>query len=275
MKIFQDIWLLNSVLFPLIDIFIVAYLIYKVYLIIAETRAIAVLKGLVLLLVTTVLARFFQLETLGWALENFMRVAAIALIVLFQPELRQVLIRMGQGRLIPQNYSDSSSVVLDELHSFLLKAKQEKIGALLVFEQKVGLRNLLDSGEILNADLSYRLLMTVFDNKSPLHDGAMILNTTKVLGAACFLPPSGGRIRNQLGTRHRGALGISEQSDAIVLVVSEETGAVSVCRGGKLRYDLKPEVWMDVLVEIYGKEKEPISSSAPNWGRFFKKRKKA
>lgn len=272
MKLFQDIWLLNSVLFPLLDIFIVAYLIYKVYLIIAETRAIAVLKGLVLLLGTTVVARFFQLETLGWALENFMRVAAIALIVLFQPELRQVLIRMGQGRLIPQNYSDSSSIAMDELNAFLSKAKEEKIGALLVFEQKVGLRNLLDSGEVLNADLSYRLLMTVFDNKSPLHDGAMILNTTKVLGAACFLPPSAGKVRNNLGTRHRGAIGISEQSDAVVLIVSEETGAVSVARGGKLKYDLKPDQWLDVLLELYGKVKEPVSPDTRHWTRFFKRK---
>lgn len=265
MRWLQDVWLIREIVIPLLDILIVAWIIYKIYMIIAETRAIPALKGIILILLTTLAANLLYLETLGWLLERFLQVAAIALIVLFQPELRRVLMKMGQGRWLGLDMK-AEYRYLDELVQAADVMSQRRIGALIVFEREVGLKNYLETGTELDADISFELLMTIFKKESPLHDGAVIVVQKRLAAAACFLPLSQrSDIKKGLGTRHRAAVGISEETDAAVLVISEETGSISLAVDGKLRYDIRIEKLHDSLKAVLGGSKS---------GHMFWKRKR-
>ncbi|MCK5267240.1 MAG: diadenylate cyclase CdaA, partial [Spirochaetes bacterium] len=221
MKWINETWFLKDLFFPVIDILIVAYLIYKVYSIIEETRAIQALKGLLLLLLMTFLANIFYLETLSWLLKRVLGVAAIALIVLFQPELRRVLMKMGQGKWFSFYFREEKDHILSVAEAADLMSKR-KIGALIVFEKDVGLKNYIETGTRLDSELSYELILSIFSKGAPLHDGAMILQHNQVIAAGCFLPlTERSDIKKSLGTRHRAAIGLSEETDAVVLIISE------------------------------------------------------
>lgn len=257
MEFLKDIYFFREILLPAIDIFVVAYLLYRVYLILAETRAIAALKGISLIVMVTLGAQFIGLETLGWLLERFLGVAAIALIVLFQPELRRVLMKVGQGGFLTI-YMDNKGGLLKDICESVEFLAEHHTGALIVFERKVGLKTYIETGTALDASVSFELLISLFLKESPLHDGAVIIQHQRLCAAGCYLPLTQRRdIRKEYGTRHRAAIGISEETDAAVLVVSEETGEISLAADGKIRSDLRREKLLEALSKVLGESEKP------------------
>lgn len=223
----------------LIDIGIVAYVFYKIYMLIKETRAKQLVKGIMVLLVVTQLSEWFQLHVMNWILINTMTVGLIALLIVFQPELRRALEYIGRTKLLSKSMQDLEyeqlENIVDEMMESISSLSRQKIGALIVIEKDTGLSEIAESGTILDADISRGLLINIFMPNTPLHDGAIIIRNNKILAAACFLPLSDNpSLSKDLGTRHRAGVGISEKSDAFVIMVSEETGAISVAQHGKL-----------------------------------------
>lgn len=240
MDILGDLMPLGELLRLLLDIAILAFLLYQLYMILAETRAIQLLKGAIFLAVIYALAFFLKLETILWILNSLATVIVIIIAIVFQPELRNIFTRIGRGewfRINNRAKPEQLDTVLNAVE--ILSARRR--GALIVFPRKVGIRNLIDQGTRLNADLSSTLILTIFGHDTPLHDGALIVSGGKLLSAGCFLPMSEQTdIRRSFGTRHRAALGMAEDTDAVVLVVSEETGAISLAWDAQLQYDLSP-----------------------------------
>ncbi|MDR0759866.1 MAG: diadenylate cyclase CdaA [Treponema sp.] len=225
---------------PILDIAILAFLLYKAYELLIKTQAAQLAKGAGLLALVYGVAYLFKLTTLQWILDKMAPGLFIAIAIVFQPELRKIIIRLGQGEL----FRPGSKPRIGQLEAVVTAAEilsQQKRGALVVFPRRVNLRNIVDTGTRLNAELSSNLIVTVFEFDTPLHDGAMIIQNGRIVAAGCFLPLSEQQdIRKSFGTRHRASLGMSEQSDAVILVVSEETGAISLAYDGKLYYDLSP-----------------------------------
>ena len=225
----------------LLDIVLVAYLIYKAVQLIRETRAAQLVKGIILLLIVVALVQIFQMDTMGWLIENMMNFAVFALLIVFQPELRRMLEQMGRSRIATFGHSLSASeaeqeqrAAIDATCKACTSMSASKTGALIVFERQTMLGEVIATGTIIDGTVSAELLGNIFFNKAPLHDGALIIRYGRVKAAACILPLSQNEINRELGTRHRAALGMSEVSDAVVVVVSEETGTISVARNGKL-----------------------------------------
>jgi diadenylate cyclase len=205
------------------------------------------------------LAIFLNLSTLLWILQFLAPGIVIGVAIVFQPELRKIFMRLGQGEWLKLNAKPRQSQIESALNAVDQLARSKR-GALLVFQRNTGLKHIIDTGTRLNADLSSGLIVTVFAFDTPLHDGAMILSGSKVLAAGCFLPLSEQLdIRRSFGTRHRAALGMSEESDAVVLVISEETGAVSLAYDGKLFYDLEP-------ARVQRKLQELLETAGPEEG---------
>jgi diadenylate cyclase len=221
-------------LLPVIDILIIAFAIYRVYTMIAGTRAIQVVKGLGLIVFAAWLSRFLRLETVSWLMGQLVQVAVIAVIILFQPELRRMLTQIGQGRLLGFFFKESAGLV-DALARSVEELAAKRLGALIALEAAVGLRNYVETGIPVDGLLRSELLHTIFAKGSPLHDGAVVVRGDRIVAAKCILPlterqePSEG-----YGTRHLAAVGLSEETDALVIVVSEETGKLSIARYGKL-----------------------------------------
>jgi len=239
-------WILGNVFFrdvllPVLDILLLAYLIYRSYLILVQTRAVQLIKGALMIGLIYLLAFFLRLNTLLWILNLLVPGLVIGLAIIFQPELRRIFARIGQGdwlRWRPRVRSHSLEAVLNSVG--LLSAS--KTGSLLVFSRNIGLNTIIETGTRLNADLSSSLLLTVFAGSTPLHDGAVVIREDKIVAAGCFLPLSEQPdIRRTFGTRHRAALGLAEETDAVVIVVSEENGAVSLAYDANLIYDLSAE----------------------------------
>src|SRR5580692_7453646 len=223
------------------DIVIIAVLIYYVLLLLRGTRAMQTLIAVLLLAVFYQGARWAQFEMVEWLLDTLFPYVAIALIVLFQPEIRRALDRVGRSLTFSRFSSDESSSY-DDVVLAASYFSQNRMGALIAFERDMGLRTYIESGIPLDANLSYDLLLSIFQPGSPMHDGAVILQGTRLAAAACFLPLTlNTMLSNQLGTRHRAAIGVSEESDAVVVVVSEQTGAISVASGGTIESGLSPE----------------------------------
>ena len=224
-----------------IDILLVAGLIYGVLRLIRGTRAALMLLGLAGLALAMEFVRIGQLPTVNWVITKLLPYAGFALIVLFQAEIRQALSRLG-GILV---LSRSNSAVADAYDDIVMAAHQfarNRTGALIVIEREVGLRTFIESGVALDARLSYDLLATIFRPKTPLHDGAVIVQRDRIAAAACFLPLSMDPVLStQLGTRHRAGIGITEETDAIAVIVSEETGGISLALAGKIERDISVE----------------------------------
>lgn len=224
-----------------LDILLVALLIYQVLVMIRGTRAAPMLMGLVVVVVIFYLARIGELTTLNWVVSHFLPYLVFALIVVFQSEIRHLLADLGR-RLI---FLHSSSTESDSYDDIVLAANlfsQHQTGALIVIEREIGLRTHIESGVPLDARLSYDLLATIFRPSAPLHDGAVIVQKDRIAAAACFLPLSmNPLLSTQLGTRHRAGIGITEETDAIAVICSEETGAISLAIGGQIERDLTVE----------------------------------
>ncbi|MBI3292270.1 MAG: TIGR00159 family protein [Elusimicrobia bacterium] len=242
----------SQYLVHLLDIGLVAFLLYRLMLLIKGTRAVQVLLGIAMLLGITIVVRdLLRLRTLTWLLDNFWGGAAIILAVVFQPELRGLLAQLGAHPLnrilIPQEAG-----FIDEIVAALREASERRIGMLIVLEQETGLRNYIETGTPINGEVTHELLLSLFNVRSPLHDGAVIVEQGRLVAAACLLPLSlEPGLAKILGTRHRAAVGLSEISDALVLVVSEETGIISLARGGRLQRGLDPEELREQLTELF------------------------
>lgn len=250
MFFFHHLW--SYFLLPAVDILLVAFVFYRLLLLIKGTHAVQVVTGLAVLLVATLLVRnLLHLPASTWLLENFWAGAVVILAVVFQPELRTALAQLGSrpmGRLLmPQQVG-----VVDEIVAAVREATQRQMGMLIVLEQDVGLRNYAETGTLINGDVSQELLLSIFHYRSPLHDGAAIIQNGRLVAAGCLLPLSNDPgLAKILGTRHRAAVGLSEFTDAWIIVVSEETGALSLARGGRLERELTMETLRSQLIDLF------------------------
>jgi diadenylate cyclase len=221
-----------------IDILLVAVIIYEFLALIRGTRAALILVGVSVVILAFYFSRVGQLTTLNWLISRVLPYAVFALIVIFAPEIRQALARLGR-RMTFAHASDAQAEAYDDIVMAANLFSQNQTGALMVMEREIGLRTYIESGVALNALLSYDLLATIFRPSAPLHDGAVIIRGDRISAAACFLPLSMNPVlSNQLGTRHRAGIGITEETDAIAVIVSEETGGISLAVGGSIERDL-------------------------------------
>ena len=249
---------------PALDVAILAILIYKGYTLFLKTQAIQIVKGAGFLALLYGAAFFFRLTTLQWILNILAPVLFVAIAIAFQPELRRIIINLGRG----QFFQPDSRPRIGQLDAVITAAEllsQQRRGALVVFPRRVSIRNIIEAGTRLNADISSQLIVTIFEFDTPLHDGAIIIQNNRIVSAGCFLPASDQQdIKKNFGTRHRAALGMSEQSDAVILIVSEETGAISLAYDSKLYYDLSSIEIARKLGEILNRDtrRGPADQSA-------------
>ena len=224
--------------FDIIDILIMAYIIYKAIGFMRDTRAGQLAKGLVLLVLLYFIANWWKLATLKWVLSRFVDYIIIAIAIIFQPELRRILERVGHTKLMNTQSSSYDSEPIEDCIDKVSRAaglmQESKTGALVVFERSTQLGEIIDTGTVINATPSVQMVNNIFFPKSPLHDGALIVRDGRLYAAGCILPLTQREdLSTQLGTRHRAAIGMTENSDAVVLVVSEETGTISVVVNGQ------------------------------------------
>ena len=228
-----------SVIIPIIDIVLLAFLMYRVYSIFIQTRAIQLIQGLVFIIALYAIANLLQLKTLLWLLNFLAPGLVIAIAIIFQPELRNMFTQLGQGWFLRFRNRTRPLEVDAVLKAAQILSLQGR-GALMVFVRNVGQKNIIETGHSINADLSEALLMSIFGHDTPLHDGAVVIENGRILAAGVFLPLSEQQdIRRSFGTRHRAALGLAEESDAVILAVSEETGTLSLAYDAALYYDLE------------------------------------
>ena len=246
----------------LLDILLVAFLVYKGIQLVKETRAAQLLKGILLLCVALVVSSILDLKTINILLNNIFNFGLVAIVVLFQPELRRALERVGRtkvsGRRLSNLFSGKSEEeqnirrwekAINTIASAAESLSKTKTGALIVFERQIKLGEQIATGVEINADISEELIGNIFFKNSPLHDGAMIIRDARILAASCFLPKPEKEelIARELGSRHRAAIGMSENSDAVILVVSEETGAISIAENGEIIRHLTKEQLINYL----------------------------
>ena len=223
---------------PILDVALLAFLLYKGYELLVKTQALQLVKGAGFLALVYGIAYFFKLTTLQWVLNILGPGLFIIVAIVFQPELRKLIMRLGQGEF----FRPDTGPNIGQLEAVVTAAEllsQKRRGMLIVFPRKINIRNVIETGTRINAEISSSLIVAVFEFDGPLHDGAMIIQNGRIVAAGCLLPLSEQQdIRKSFGTRHRASLGMSEQSDAVVLVVSEETGAISIAFDSRLYYDL-------------------------------------
>jgi diadenylate cyclase len=247
-----------------LDILIIAALIYYMLKLLRGTRAMQMLIAILLLIILYEGARRAHFEMVEWLLDTLLPYVAIALIVLFQPEIRRALDRVGRTLSLARFSSTSPGSAFDDVVLAAAYFAQNRIGALISFERDVGLRTYIESGIPLDANLSYDLLLAIFRPGSPLHDGAVIVQGTRIAAAACFLPLTLNPLTsNQLGTRHRAAIGVTEESDAVAVVVSEETGSISLAVGGTIELGLTVEQLTDRLTNLFRRFRSTLTLPAP------------
>ena len=241
-----------------IDILIVAFLLYKLLMLTKETRASAVLKGLVVLFLATWISDLLGLTAMSWILTTVLSNGALVLVILFQPEIRKALEQIGRGTIrdsFSKGGGDESSRIINEIANCMMNLSRRRVGALIVIEQKIGLKDVVETGTALDAKISAPLLENIFEPNTPLHDGAVLIRGGRIMAAGCILSLSDGKgISHELGTRHRAALGISETTDAISLIVSEETGIISFAREGRLTRHLDRTALEEVLGTVYAQK---------------------
>jgi len=233
------------------DILIVSYLIYKMIQLVRGTRAVQLLKGIFLLIITWALATWLNLYTLKWVMNQLFPFGVMTVLIIFQPELRRALEQLGRSKLFSRTAADQDvSQQIGEVIKAINYLSRRKIGALIVFERKTGINEYIESGIKMESKMSSELLINIFIPNTPLHDGAVIVRESQIMAAGCYLPLSENPfISKELGTRHRAAIGISEVCDAISVVVSEETGQVSLAMNGQIVRDIKEESLISKLFE--------------------------
>jgi diadenylate cyclase len=256
----------------IIDILIVAFVLYRLMLLIRGTRAVQLIKGLVVLLVATAVSSLLNLNTVHWLLKQTMTALVVALPIVFQPELRRALEKLGGGdffaRPLTQMAEGDRSALIDEVVRAVQNMSATRTGALIVLERGTGLEEFVDTGIKVEGLVTAELLVNIFIPKSPLHDGAAIIRGDRLQAAACVLPLSESReLSRELGTRHRAAVGLTEQSDALAVVVSEETGVVSLAVEGNLYRRLNETGLRELLVKFLQPKFEKRSAISSLWHR--------
>ena len=280
---FQEFW--NRIpqigVNDIIDILIVAFLFYTVMRLIRSTSAARIARSILLLLVVTGLTEIFKLYTLNWILSKILEIGGIALVIMFQPELRRMLERFG-GRFFTNLISSGGAAspeqqVIEATVAACEVMSKEKVGALLIFERSMPLDEYFKTGTIVDAKVSDQLLRNLFFKNSPLHDGAVIVRGSRVAAAGCVMPlTENTHLPSDIGTRHRAGIGSSEVSDAVVVIVSEETGTISVAIGGMLKRHLAPKTLEKLLVSELISEPEQKNSTLKTWlsGHFKTRQEK-
>lgn len=237
-----------------VDVLIVSFIMYQVLKLMKGTRSAQIILGLFGIFGIAFFAYWFQLEALAWLFSNLATFGLIVLVVVFQPELRGVLAQIGQGRLLRQFVKLEQRKVLEEVTRAAIRLSELGSGALIVVERRTGLRNFAESGKELNAELSWETLVTLFTPYTPLHDGAVIVSGDYIVAAATSLPlTSNPRYRKLFGMRHKAAIGVSEVSDAVVVIVSEETSAISIAHEGRLESNIPRPEFRDRLADYLKK----------------------
>lgn len=244
----------------IIDVGIVAFIIYKMMELVRGTRAVQLLKGILVLVATWAISTWFDLYTLKWLMNQMFTFGIVTVLIIFQPELRRVLEQLGRGKLFSRSSSFEGtglSEQIDEIIRAVRFMSKRKVGSLIVFERKTGVTEMIESGIALESKISSELLINIFTPNSPLHDGAVIIRGNQLMAAGCYLPLSENPfISKELGTRHRAAIGVSEVSDAISLIVSEETGQISLSMNGLIVRDINEESLISKLHEELSPDKE-------------------
>lgn len=245
----------------ILDILIVAMVFYRLFLMLKETRGEQLMKGIIILFLFAKItgSDFVRFYTINWLLEELLNLGAIAIIIVFQPELRRALENLGRSNVWKQGFRSSGETAVerdvDEIVRACMSLSRQKIGALIVFEKKTGLGEIIETGTDIDASISMELLINIFIPNTPLHDGALIIRDGRILAAACILPLTENKeLPRELGTRHRAAIGVTERSDAVSLIVSEETGAISVAERGKISRHLDEKALRKELLEALRKD---------------------
>lgn len=257
------------------DILVVAVIVYKLLMLTRDTRGSAVLKGLVLLLVLVGISNLVGLTALNWLLMAVINNGPIVLVILFQPEIRKALEQIGRGTRINVRRDEAvedANKLIDEIIRCLLSLSRRRVGALIVFENKTGLKDIIENGIMLDSKISAGLLENIFEPNTPLHDGAVVIRGDRIMSAASFLTLTDASISHDLGTRHRAALGVSETTDATVLIVSEETGIISMAKSGKLMRHLDQKTLRTVLEAMYMPKRKSTTKAIT---KFLTRRKEA
>lgn len=252
----------------IVDIAVVAVVLYQLIMLIKGTRAVQLLKGLLVLLVISNISEFFDLDTITWLLNKVWQMLFIALPVVFQPELRRALEQIGRGRFFVRHAQALGPEVLMQVTEELVRCTQvlskNRIGALMVIERETGVQEFVETGIKIDGVVSSEFLLNIFIPNTPLHDGAVIIRGDRVAAAGCFLPlTENSNIQKELGTRHRAGIGLTEVSDTLVIIVSEETGAISVALDGVLTRFLDEKALRELLIREL--QLKPTKSYVPFW----------
>ncbi len=253
-QFFQNI-LSNIGINDVLDILIVAFLFYKLLGFIRETRAEQLAKGILVLIVVALISSLLHLYTLQWILSNLVNVGLIAIVIIFQPELRRLLENLGRNKLI-SNFSgidlEEAEEITEELKAALLSMSRSRTGALIVIERETSLTDIIETGTVIRARINREMIGNIFYEGAPLHDGALIIRGDRLEAAGCVLPlTENKKLSKELGTRHRAGIGITENSDALVFIVSEETGIISKAEDGRLERSLDGKKIEEVLKSVY------------------------
>ncbi len=253
-----DIPFLRQYILPVLDIAILAVLIYQGYRILVHTRAVQLIKGAVFLGLLYVVAFIFNLNTLLWIMNLLAPSLVIALAIIFQPELRKIFTRIGQRPILAK--TDNIRQYIANLTEALEQLSKKKWGALIVIVRYIGIKNIAEKAARLDAEISSALLVSIFNPTSPIHDGAAIIEDGRISVAGAFLPTSErDDLRSEFGSRHRAALGLAEESDSVILIVSEERGTISMGYEANIHYDMQPKEVRDRLNELLGRAKKSTS----------------
>ncbi|KOY84237.1 TIGR00159 family protein [Lysinibacillus macroides] len=253
-----------------IDVLLVWYVVYKVLTLIKGTKAVQLLKGIFVIIIARLATDLLGLQTLGWMLQQVIEYGFLAIIIIFQPEIRRGLEQIGRGKLFQRSSSqveEEQTRLIEAMKKSVSYMAKRRIGALISIEKETGLNEYIETGIGLNAEISSELLINIFIPNTPLHDGAVIMQKDRITAAACYLPLSESPfISKELGTRHRAALGLSEVTDAITIVVSEETGAISITLNGNLHRNLSLEEFETLLRKMwFGSTQESNVASKLTW----------
>lgn len=240
-----------------VDIALVYYLFYRVLLIIKGTRAFQMLVGLGLIVLVLIASRELEFHTLDWIIYSFWSQIVLAMIILFQPEIRRALAQMGQRHFFKPLSAAEGSKFIEEAVKAAVSMANKRIGALIVLERETDLSTVVEMGTDIDAKVTKEILVSIFLPYSPIHDGAAIIRSGRIISAGCFLPLTlSSNLSKSLGTRHRAAVGLTEETDAVVVVVSEETGEISVVMGGAITHNVDTPTLRRMLSDIFVKQKK-------------------
>jgi diadenylate cyclase len=270
-------------IWSVLDILVISYIFYKGYSVIRQTRAEQLLKGILLILVLIPISDFLNLTMLYFILEKTITIGVLSIIIIFQPEIRNALEQLGRSAFLERSTLIENKEVMDRVITAIVTAvdnlSKSKTGALIVVEQNTGLNDYITSGTELDAKVTSALLENIFVVNTPLHDGATIIRNDRILVSGCVLPLTGrDDINKKLGTRHRAAIGLTEISDAIVVIVSEETGVISLSANGKLTRNYDKDKLKDILIRILKRRqvsrKTTIGKKVSDWSGWIKQKVK-